>query len=458
MRRTAAAFLLAANAAAAAGPAPPPRQDAKSAPAADSAGAAAPQWLRYDADTGGRIVASLYSLPSRLIPADAARAFLRGVRSVAPRRTILALVDDQQERALRADAHALGVRLLTASRGDYSPWPRDPFSLVHDATGRVVIVLRPNLQRGREADAEMGNELARQLPRDLAKAWGGAPRIARATVPFHNGQVLLTPGAAWVTLHTLEPHILSILGLERVPIAEFSSAAGVERYLRAAQLAAGGLARLYHRPVRFVHPLPEKGSAEERYAAMFLLAGGAGFDLDSIVTLLPGKSKPQALVGDVAAGASLVAALPAADLEPLRGGFALAAPSAELPRLLAAAQGERRAAALGAFLDLVATHLAANGFEVRRLPLLLVPTRLLTEADPNGSPDFVLGWNNVVVESAGGQTRAEGFASLLAAGDARAREVFAAAGSALDLFPPLVDSVILGGGYRCASNQLKTNE
>jgi len=44
---------------------------------------------------------------------------------------------------------------------------------------------------------------------------------------------------------------------------------------------------------------------------------------------------------------------------------------------------------------------------------------------------------------------------LLAAGDELARKTFAAAGYRLHLFPPLVRSIVLGGGYRCASNHLR---
>src|SRR5205814_7746104 len=102
----------------------------------------------------------------------------------------------------------------------------------------------------------------------------------------------------------------------------------------------------------------------------------------------------------------------------------LAPPAAELPQLLAAAQNEPHAAGLRVFLDLVASHLAEAGFEVQRLPLLLVPTRLLAEADSAATPDFLLGWNNVVLESDAHRTRAEGFGSLIPEGDRRAREAF----------------------------------
>ena len=61
-----------------------------------------------------------------------------------------------------------------------------------------------------------------------------------------------------------------------------------------------------------------------------------------------------------------------------------------------------------------------------------------------------------VVETLKTEVRAEGFASLIPAGDAAAREIFGSLGIRLDLFPPLVRSVILNGGYRCASNHLRS--
>lgn len=423
--------------------------------AAPAPGPSSAPALRFDADIGGSLQASLYSLPARFFTAAECGAFLRSVRGVAPKRTLLALVDAAQARALGAVARELEVHLLVATRDDFSPWPRDPFSLTHDAAGRVVVLVRPNLQHGREADAEMGAELLRDLPAGLAKEWGG-PRLATADIPFHNGQVLLTSDTAWVTIHTLEPHILRLLHLDRVPVADFSTAAGVERYVTAAAQAARQLETLYGRPVRFVHRLPRDGADEEQHRAMYVLAGGAGFDLDSVLTLLPGAPAPRALIGDINAGTKLAAELTRSDAATLRAAYDFALPVAELPSRLAAAQTEPRAAGLAAFLDLVAGGMRAAGFVVDRLPLLLVPTRFLADADPSGAADFVLGWNNVVIESTPRGTRAEGFASLLPAGDRAATEIFGHAGVKLDLLTPLVPSVILGGGYRCASNQLKT--
>ncbi|HEY9420101.1 MAG TPA: hypothetical protein VIW92_01680, partial [Thermoanaerobaculia bacterium] len=93
--------------------------------------------------------------------------------------------------------------------------------------------------------------------------------------------------------------------------------------------------------------------------------------------------------------------------------------------------------------------------EVRRLPLLSVPVALLRDRSGLSHAEFLITWNNVVVEARKKAVRAEGFASLIPAGDRLARDAFSALGVRLDLFPPLVRSVILNGGYRCASNHLR---
>ena len=89
---------------------------------------------------------------------------------------------------------------------------------------------------------------------------------------------------------------------------------------------------------------------------------------------------------------------------------------------------------------------------MRRLPLLAVPVALLRNREGLTHDEFLITWNNVVAETRAGRLRAEGFASLIPTGDRLVRKAFAAAGAQLDLFPPLVRSVILNGGYRCASN------
>ncbi len=407
--------------------------------------------LRFDADTAGRLTASVYSLPSFFFDPKTADAFLSAVHAASPERTLVVLTDSTVLAALRPRAHELNLRLLDTYGRPYSPWPRDPFSLVHTPEGALRVLVRPNLQPGREEDAHLGPELVRGLPDDLDRAWGTVT-WATAPVPFHNGQVLLTPDAAWITLHALEPRILAILGVDRVPVASFATAAGIDRYLAAADQAAGELARLYSRPVRFVHPLPRRGSLAARTELMRRIGGGAGYDLDSIVTLLPGA---KALVADVAAGRSLLAKITPADRDALRRGYGLEPAGDALSSALLAAQGTPEVEALGGFLDLVAGELAKDGLEVRRLPILTIPVALLADRAGLSHASFLLTWNNAVVEVRKGEARAEGFSYLLPAGDQAAREAFAALGVHLDLFPPLTRSIVLNGGYRCASNHLR---
>jgi hypothetical protein len=432
-----------------------PRRGAKRQAAYD------PQGQRFDADVEGRLAASVYSLPSFFFDLPAADAFLSAVRAAAgPGRALIVLTDSPLKERLEPRARALGLRLLDTHGRGYSPWPRDPFTLVHTAhakTGGVRVLVRPNLQPGREEDAHLGPELVRSLPDDLDRAWGKAT-WTQAPVPFHNGQVLLARDAAWLTLHALEPRILAILGLDDVPVESFATSEGIDRYLAAADQAAAELAALYGRPVRFVHPLPRAGSGDlaARSALMRRLGGGAGYDLDSILTLVPtSKGRLAVLVADVAAGRDLLAKLPSGDWDALRRGYGLEPAGAPLATALAAVQRTTAMDGLGSFLDLTAEHLKTQGFEVRRLPLLAVPVPLLHDRTGLTHSAFLITWNNVVVEKRKTEIRAEGFASLIPTGDRMAREAFAALGVHLDLFPPLVRSVILNGGYRCASNHLR---
>jgi hypothetical protein len=412
-----------------------------------------PVGQRFDPDVAGRLTASVYSIPSFFFDAATAEAFLAAVRAAAPERTLVVLTDDPLRSRLAARARDLRISLVDTHGRAYSPWPRDPFSLTHAKDGGVRVLVRPNLQRGREEDAYLGPELVQGLPDEVDRAWGKVT-WTEAPVPFHNGQVLLTEDAAWVTLHALEPAILRILGLDRVPVESFGAALGIDRYVEATQKAASGLSALYGRPVRFVHPLPAKGSGDA--ALMRTVGGGAGYDLDSIVTFLPrGKDRIAALVADVSLGRDLLAKVPPGDLASLERGYGLGISGERLATALAAAQRTPALDVLDGFLDLTASHLAAQGFEVRRLPILAVPVALVRDREGLSHGEFFLTWNNVVVETRKDGVRAEGFASLLPSGDAQALETFKALGTRLDLFPPLVRSVILNGGYRCASNHVR---
>jgi hypothetical protein len=454
-------------------------------PSAERLSAYGGEPLRFDDDAGAPIAASVFSLPSAFFDPPVAAAFLNAVRSMSPHRDLVALVDLPMRRYLEKCCRSPRLHLLETYGRSFSPWPRDPMSLVRRPDGGVVVLVRPNVQPGREEDRYLGAELVRLLPPQLDRAWGSV-RWEVAPVPFHNGHVLLAGGAAWISMHTLELGTLALLGLDRVPVASFNTAAGIDRYFAAAARAAAELARLLGRPVRFVHPLPRAanggasavrddearhGAAPDsagqdeplRLAANYELVksigGGAGYDLDSIVTLLPAprrEGRPAALVASLTAGRSLLSRLTAEDWDALRRGYDLGPAAPELAAALGAAQQAPAAARLDGFLDLVAAHLAAQGFRVERLPLLVVPVRLLADSEGVSGSEFLLSWNNVVLETTReGRLRAEGFSSLLPSGDALARRTFAAAGCSLDLLPALVHSIVLNGGYRCASNHLR---
>ncbi|HEV8238560.1 MAG TPA: hypothetical protein VGS57_04250 [Thermoanaerobaculia bacterium] len=416
--------------------------------------------FRIEDDPDRALVASVYSLPSPWIDAGEARALLAAVRKADPGREVLVLADAAMEEQLAPLARDARLHLLSTGGALYSPWPRDPFSFARTSGGAVRVVVRPNLQRGREVDATMGPALVQALPPALDRAWGGV-RWAKSAVPFHNGQVLLTRDAAWVSVHTFEPRVLELLGAARVPVESFATAAGIEAYVGATRKAAGELAALYGRSVRFVHPLPVSGAGttrEARTALLQRLAGGAGYDLDSLLTLVPSANgvQPTALVADVTAGERLLASLDPSQWNALATAYRLEPTG--LAAGLAGASSSARGRALASYLDLVADHLRGEGLTVSRLPLLVVPAAVLR--DPGSIPDeyFFLTWNNVVVEKRGGGARAEGFASLLPAGDDVASQAFAAAGVHLDLLPPLLGSVTRNGGYRCASNHLRATD
>lgn len=412
-----------------------------------------PDTAAFPDDLVSPIRASVFALSSHLFDSGEVLPLLGAVRSAQPARPLVVLTDGPLHQELARAG--LDLRLIDTGGRRFSSWPRDPLSLLRTASGGVLVLVRPNAQLGREEDAGLGEALLRGLPEDLFAAWG-APRWATSPVPFHNGQVLLSPSAAWISIHGLEGRVLEILGLERVPVDSFTTAAGIDRYLRAAGQARDELAALYRRPVRFVHPLPEQGGPAARSAAMRRVGGGGGFDLDSYLTLLPAAGgRLTALVGDVRAGSALLERLPVHDLDAFAAFYGLASGGEALRGALGSASAASRPQALADYLDMVAEHLAADGLEVRRLPILLVPTVLLRDRAGVEHLDFLVGWNNVVVETAGGVVRAEGFASSLAAADEEARRAFALSGCRLTLFPALRRSVVLNGGYRCASNHLR---
>lgn len=412
---------------------------------------------RFASDDEGTIEASVYSLPSSRIESAEVEKFLSAVRAADRRRRILVLTDPVGRAALHDFAAQNGVTLLDTFGLDYSLWPRDSFSIVRDAKGRPGFLERPAgmLQGLRALDNTMGREILKDLPDELDQDWK-RPRWTVSPVPFHNGQVLLTREAAWISLHSQEPRILSLLRLARVPVESFSRPHGIDRYLEAVTTAAEELANLYGRPVRFVHPLPRAGTLQDRSTNMRMIGGGAGFDLDSYLTLLRGANGEEALVADVRRGRSLTEGLAEGELRAFIAAYGLSPGPEELRRALIEYAQSARAARFQAYLDAVAAELERDGLHVKRLPILLIPTAVLLDREGlESQPDFLITWNNVVVETGPSGRRAEGFSNLLAKGDEQARAAFSQAGYRLDLFPPLVESIIRNGGYRCASNHLR---
>lgn len=174
--------------------------------------------------------------------------------------------------------------------------------------------------------------------------------------------MLLDGRELWLSLHSVEPEVLSRLGRETVPVDEFATPAGIAAYLRAAEGAAAMLGRTLGADVRWIHPLPQGPGAP---SAMATLGAGAGLDLDSYLTLLPGR---RALVASLGAGMAAIQRAPAADLDSVATFFELGVRGEALKsRLLDAATGPSNAA-LENYLEVVARHLASAGLEVACMP------------------------------------------------------------------------------------------
>jgi len=411
---------------------------------------------RCDEEGADPIEASFFVLASEMFYREEVLRFLGAVVALDPERTVVVITDGSMRRVIAADPALSRVRFVPSLGRGYSPWPRDPFLLCRRPDGGVALLARPYRQPGREADADLARAVVQGLPEDLDRAWGGV-RWSRAPIPFHNGQVLFADKTAWMSIHSVELLDLERLGLDRVPVAEFGTAAGVERYLEVTRSSALELGHFYGVTPRFVHPLASGGAVVAPTELMKKLGGGAGFDLDSLMTVLPAGSRtaPTALVADLALGRRLVASASAADLDPLREAFGFLSAGPALREALALAQESERARRLDSFLELVASHLTGQGLRVLRLPLLLVPTALVRDGDQTTALDFLLTWSNVVLERRRGGIRAEGFASGFPLGDAMATRAFSSAGCDLRLLPPLPRSIVLNGGYRCASNHLR---
>ena len=358
-------------------------------------------------DDSSPIRASIYSLNSDFFSVEEAQRFLDAVHASSPKRNLIVL----------CNMHLRGGTIIDTHSRPFTPWIRDPFIVARDSNG-IVLVNRPNPQPNREEDQNMARAIAQQRS---DATWTVAP------LPFHNGNILLTPKAVWISMHSVEPRALALTGLQKVPVETFDTPSGVGRYLSVVEAAAHELETFYRRPVRFVHAMTTSPELMRR------LSGGAGIDLDSVLTILPNN---HAIVGDLRLGAGLARD---ADWSIARRAYKFKNDPA----------GDRMT--LQPFLDEIASELQRDGMIVHRLPLLSIPASLVDQPGVPEGFEFLMTWNNVVID----RRRAEGFASLLQEGDELARKTFAAAGYELVLFPPLIRSIVLGGGYRCASNHVR---
>jgi hypothetical protein len=419
-------------------------------PARQADGTSAP--LIIPDDYLGPIEATVFVLPSQFFSASSVETFLAAQRAATPRRRLVVVTDNAMKEAIGEKAN---LDFIDSFGRDFTPWPRDPFTVARRSDGGVVLVTRPNVQEHREEDGNMARQIISGASDSLDRALGRIEWTVGST-PFHNGQVLLTPDAAWIAIHALEVRNLERMKRGAIPRKQFDTTKGIDDYLALTKQSLAELEKLYGQKVRIIHPLPDSGKWSERKKLVDAIYGGGDFDLDSLVTLVPnGLGKGTAFVADLSLNEELFRDTSADEWGRFKRAYGIAT-SVELPKALADSQTSKRARGLDAFVDLIAKSLADEGFDVERLPLLLVPVPFLADTATLKHPDFVVGWNNIVFERGpNGRLRANGFASLLNSADDAIVERFHAAGVELQLLPPLVRSVILNGGYRCASNNVR---
>jgi hypothetical protein len=242
------------------------------------------------------------------------------------------------------------------------------------------------------------------------------------------------------------------------------------RYLGQAEAVARELGEAWDLEPVLVHPMPAAadGPAEREAVASLIgtIRAGGGRDLDSYLAILEDAGgSERAVVGSVVLGTELAAGTAAADWTELARTLRLRRlPPETLQARLLEHNRTAEASSFAAYLELVARHLEGRlGRPALRLPLLLVPHELREDHDTlgaDGAQSFLLTWTNLVAEertSADGtrQRSVELFRQGLPSGDALAVKLYAELGYTCRLYPALRNSLVLGGGYRCASNPLR---
>lgn len=399
-----------------------------------------------------RIEATVISAPTGRVRVDEVAALIDDLTHWDPERRVLVLADGSNFEQLLACCSSDLVAVRPSFGRPFSPWPRDAMTFARSSDGSPLLLMRPNEVPGRELDALMGRALLQF--NDLERVATQPVHWLTSPVPFHNGQILFTPGETWVSIHSLERRALELLGLDSVPTTSFATQRGLETYLDAVRRAAGEYEVLFSQPVGFVHPLPASGPAERREAEMWALAGGAGWDLDSLITILPRVADlPVTLVGSAGLGQALVASIGDDELRAWLDSLRLTSVSTAAARVALSGPLARRTS-LQQFLDVTAEHLEGIGHEVVRVPLLVLPQNLARQL----KADVLIGMHNVVLERGRRGPRAEGFSSGLQSLDQHAIDLFRVAGYELRLVPAISDSILLNAGYRCSTNHLRSSQ
>ena len=407
-----------------------------------------------DDDGLSPISSLLFSMPASMFAREDCQGLLDSVQHHSPNTDLLVLTD----------ATGLGgprTRIATPWMTGLTPWLRDPFLVARDSGNRLTLLSRTLHQSGREADRLTGRQIVSAAPEAWDQALGPV-HWSDVSFPFHGGQLLFTPGTVWVSVHSLEWRLLQILETERIDPSQLSSPEGWADFVRAVNQAADELSTLCHREVRFVHPWPTPPPDMSHRDYVDSLAGGNDLDLDTLIAILAHPDGLTLVVGDIAQGSTIAASTsnPSWNAFAKKTGIDLGANA--LRNGLIAAQTSKRVIGIQRFIDLVESHFSNQGLSTRRTPLLMVPTAFITR-NPRLSANqphdwFPLGYSNVVIESIPNSEqplRAQVFSTGLPEFDQTAKKTYEEIGCSLILHPPLMESLICEGGFRCATQQVR---
>ena len=116
---------------------------------------------RFDADTGGRIEASVYSLPSFFFGAAEAEAFLAAVHAADPGRALIVLTDAPVLTGWRPGRAPSGCSSWTSTAAPTRPGRGTPSASCAPPAAACACWCGPTSRPGREEDAGLGPELVR---------------------------------------------------------------------------------------------------------------------------------------------------------------------------------------------------------------------------------------------------------------------------------------------------------